>query len=45
MTQRVKKRSRNGCRCTTCEYWNRSSWWKKLLIEREIRKDLKYAIS
>ncbi len=39
MTQRIKRKSRNGCRCTSCEYWHRSSWWKKELIERDIRKE------
>jgi hypothetical protein len=45
MSQRVKRKSKNGCRCTSCEYWHRSSWWKKLLIERDIMKEIKYAFS
>ncbi len=45
MTQRVKKKSRNGCRCSWCEFHLRSSWRKKVLIERDIKKELSDAIN
>ena len=43
MTQRRKKRSRNGCRCSWCLFNLRSGWWKRVLRERDIRKEIDYA--
>lgn len=41
MSQRVKKRSKNGCRCSYCEFHYRGGWWKRVLIERDIKKEVK----
>lgn len=40
----MRNKRLGGCWCSLCRFKNRSSWWKNVLKERDIKKEFKNAI-
>lgn len=41
----MAKQRKGYCRCNFCLFQMRGGWWKRILIERDIMKEIKNASS